>query len=189
MKKINVGIFVGSLRKGSYSRHIANWIVKNNTDLNLQIIEIGQLPIYNQDYDESSPKSYDEFREKVSQCDAFLFITPEYNRSIPAVLKNAIDVASRPWGKNVWTGKPGGIISQSTGNIGGFGANHHLRQVLSFVNVFAMDQPECYVSNSSESISENGEVNERLSGFLSSYMKGYNAWINKFLKGGDTFDY
>ena len=180
MAKKKIGVFVGSLRKDSYSKSIAKWVVANApADLAFEIIDI-DLPLYNQDYDDNSPKGYDSFREKVASCDAYLFVTAEHNRSIPAVLKNAIDIASRPWGKNVWSGKPGGIISQSIGAIGGFGANHHLRQVLSFVDVYVMNQPECYVGNSTDSINDKGVVSEHLAGFLAKYLSSYDVWVNKF---------
>lgn len=182
MEKKKVGVLIGSLRKGSYSKSIAQWVVANApADVAFEIIDLN-LPLYNQDFDENSPKGYEEFRSKIAGCDAYLFVTAEHNRSIPAVLKNAIDIASRPWGKNVWAGKPGGIISQSIGGIGGFGANHHLRQVLSFVDVYVMNQPECYVGNSSESINDKGEVSDHLAGFLKNYVKAYDEWLKKFLK-------
>lgn len=180
---MKIGVFVGSLRKGSYSRAIANFVVKqSSTDLQFEIVEIGNLPLYNQDYDGENIDVYTKFREKVKSFDAYLFVTPEYNRSLPAVLKNAIDVASRPWGQNLWGGKPGAVISQSIGNIGGFGSNHHLRQVLSFVDVYTMQQPECYISNSSESIDENGNISDRTSTFLISFIDSFKTWIGHFRK-------
>lgn len=182
MEKLQIGIFVGSLRKGSYSKSVARWVEKNAPEaLEMRIIEIGHLSLYNQDYDDDSPASYTEFRNLVQTLDGCLFITPEYNRSVPAVLKNALDVASRPWGKNVWDGKPAGVISLSTGNIGGFGASFHLRQSFTFLNLFPMQQPELYISKAQESIDENGNVNsEKLIKLLSTYMSAYAEWIKRF---------
>lgn len=183
MKKTKVGILVGSLRKGSYSKAIANWCLNQlSNEIDWQIIEIGNLPLYNQDYDEQKIEAYDQFRDKVKNVDAYLFITPEYNRSIPGVLKNAIDVASRPYGQNVWTKKPGAVISQSPGNIGGFGSNHHLRQVLSFLDIYTMQQPECYISNSSQYIDEEGNIASKTADFLNSFLNEFQSWIKQFVK-------
>ena len=145
-KTRNVAVLVGSLRKDSINRKVAKALVEVAPEgLKLSFVDIGQLPIYNQDGDEKPPAEWTAFRERISAVDAVLFVTPEYNRSVPAVLKNAIDVGSRPCGKNAWSGKPGAIVSASPGGIGGFGANHHLRQSLVFLNVPAMAQPEAYI--------------------------------------------
>lgn len=182
MKKIKVGVLVGSLRKGSYSSVIANWFVaQENENIEWNIIDISKLALYNLDSDDSKDEAYDLFRCKVKDCDAFLFVTPEYNRSIPAVLKNALDVGSRPYGSNVWAEKPGAIVSQSTGNIGGFGANHHLRQVLTFLNVYTMQQPECYLSNIAKYIDEQGNIAPKTIDFLNSFLSQYISWINRFV--------
>ena len=182
MGKVKVGVFVGSLRKGSYAKAIAVWLKENSPEnLELELVEIGQLPFYNQDFDSDSPASFTAFREKVKTFGAFLFVTPEYNRSVPAVLKNALDVASRPWGQSVWGGKPGGVISHSIGDIGGFGANHHLRQILAFLDIYTMQQPECYVGKSGSSISEDGVVDDHLAKYLGSYLKAYAAWVERFV--------
>ena len=183
MKKIKVGILVGSLRKDSYSLAIAKYIKAHSPEnMDMEIISIADLPLYNQDYDSDSPEAYTTFREEIKNSDAYLFVTPEHNRSIPACLKNALDVASRPWGQNVWSGKPGAIISQSPGNIGGFGAYHHLRQTLSFLDVYTMNQPECYVSNSSNDIDEKSVVSEHLGSFLSKFISSFDQWISNFVK-------
>ena len=124
-KKRDVAVIVGSLRKGSLNRQVANALAElAPATLKLSIIEIGHLPIYNQDGDENPPASWTEFRDRIKAADAVLFVTPEHNRSVPAALKNALDVGSRPYGKNVWSGKPGAVVSASPGSIGGFGANH-----------------------------------------------------------------
>jgi len=144
----SVAVLVGSLRAEAFSRKLARALSElAPAQLQLEIVEIGQLPHYNQDLDAQPPAEWRAFRERVKAADAVLFVTPEYNRSVPGVLKNAIDVGSRPYGQSVWQGKPGAIISVSTGQIGGFGANHHLRQSLVFIDVPTMQQPEAYISN------------------------------------------
>ncbi len=142
----NVAVIVGSLRKDSINRKVARALMElAPKGLTLSMAEIGQLPIYNQDGDDNPPAEWTAFRERIRAVDAVLFVTPEHNRSVPAALKNAIDVGSRPYGKSVWSGKPGAVVSASPGAIGGFGANHHLRQSLVFLNVPAMPQPEAYI--------------------------------------------
>jgi chromate reductase, NAD(P)H dehydrogenase (quinone) len=150
--------------------------------LKLEIIEIGQLPHYNQDCDdEGKPLSeWTEFRERIKPFDGVLFVTPEYNRSIPGVLKNAVDVGSRPYGKNVWERKPGAVISVSPGAIGGFGANHHLRQTCVFVDIPTMPQPEAYIANAAPLFDDKGNItNEKTREFLIKFMEAFAAWIKK----------
>jgi chromate reductase, NAD(P)H dehydrogenase (quinone) len=179
MKK--VAVIVGSLQKNSFNRHTAEAVIGLAPKaLSLEIIEIGQLQMYNQDLDANPPKDWTAFREKIKTFDAVLFVTPEHNRSFPAVLKNALDVGSRPYGANVWNGKPGAVISVSPGAIGGFGANHHLRQVLTFLNVPAMAQPEAYIGSAMNLFDANGILtDESTTGFLKSYMEAFETWINK----------
>ncbi len=176
----DVAVIVGSLRKGSLNRHVANALAELvPPTLKLTIIEIGHLPIYNQDVDESPPAAWTEFRDRIKAADAVLFITPEHNRSVPAALKNALDIGSRPYGKNVWSGKPGAVVSASPGGIGGFGANHHLRQSLVFLNVPAMAQPEAYIGGADKLFDANGKlVNDGTRKFLQGVMQAYAAWID-----------
>src|SRR5437588_9773205 len=143
----NIAVLVGSLRKESFNRKMANALIALAPEsLKPAIVEIGQLPLYNQDLDtENPPREWAAFRDRIRPVQGVLFVTPEYNRSVPGVLKNAIDVGSRPREANVWKGKPGAVISVSPGAISGFGANHHLRQMLVFLNVPAMQQPEAYI--------------------------------------------
>ena len=142
----HVAVLVGSLRNGSFSRKLALALAAiAPPSLKLEIEEIGALPLYNQDDDANPPAPSVEFKARIAACDALLFVTPEYNRSVPGVLKNAIDIASRPYGKSAWDGKPGAVISVSPGAMGAFGANQHLRQSLVFLNVPTMPQPEAYV--------------------------------------------
>jgi chromate reductase len=147
-------------------------------ELKLSIIEIGQLPIYNQDREESPPPQWVQLRERIKAAAAVLFITPEYNRSVPAALKNALGVGSRPYGKNVWSGKPGAVVSASPGAVGGFGANHHLRQSLVFLNVPAMPRPEAYIGHADKLFDEQGKlINDETRQFLQKFMRSYAAWI------------
>jgi chromate reductase, NAD(P)H dehydrogenase (quinone) len=180
MDKIrDVAAIVGSLRKDSINRKVANALAElAPSGLKLSIIEIGQLPIYNQDGDENPPAEWTAFRERIGVADAVLFVTPEYNRSVPAALKNAIDIGSRPYGKSAWGGKPGAVVSASPGAIGGFGANHHLRQSLVFLNVPTMAQPEAYIGGADKLFDANGKlVNDGTRKFLQGFMQAYDAWI------------
>ena len=140
-----VAVIVGSLRKGSFNRKMALALkAMAPPSMTVEIVEIGGLPLYNQDDDAAPPAPSAAFKQAIAGFDAVLFVTPEYNRSVPGVLKNAIDIASRPYGKSAWDGKPAGVISLSPGAIGGFGANHHLRQSLVFLNMPTMGQPAAY---------------------------------------------
>jgi len=178
-KILDVAVLVGSLRKDSINRKVANALAEfAPAGLKPSIIEIGQLPIYNQDVDEHPPAEWTAFRERIRAADAVLFVTPEHNRSVPAALKNALDVGSRPYGKSAWNGKPGAVVSASPGGIGGFGANHHLRQSLVFLNVPAMAQPEAYIGGADKLFDASGKlVNEGTRKFLHSFMGAYAAWI------------
>jgi len=180
MDKIrDVAVIVGSLRKDSINRKVANALAElAPAGLKLTIIEIGHLPIYNQDGDENPPAAWTEFRERIRAADTVLFVTPEHNRSVPAALKSALDVGSRPYGKSAWSGKPGAVVSASPGGIGGFGANHHLRQSLVFLNVPAMAQPEAYIGGADKLFDANGKlVADGTRKFLQEFMQAYAAWI------------
>ena len=180
MDKIrDVAVIVGSLRKDSINRKVANALAElAPAGLKLTIIEIGHLPIYNQDGDENPPAAWTEFRERIRAADTVLFVTPEHNRSVPAALKNALDVGSRPYGKSAWSGKPGAVVSASPGGIGGFGANHHLRQSPVFLNVPAMAQPEAYIGGADKLFDANGKLAaDRTRKFLQEFMQAYAAWI------------
>jgi chromate reductase len=177
----NVAVLVGSLRKGSLNRKLAlALIAMAPPSLALKIVEIGQLPLYNQDTDEAPPATWTDFRKTIAGSDAVLFITPEYNRSVPSALKNAIDVGSRPYGKSAWAGKPGAVISVSPGVIGGFGANHHLRQSLVFLNVPAMQQPEAYIGGADKLFAEDGSIsNPQTHDFMTKYLAAFEQWITR----------
>lgn len=175
----DVVVLVGSLRKDSLNRKAARAIAAlAPASLNLEIVEIGQLPFYNQDLDKTPPPPWTAFRDRVRAADAVLFATPEYNRSVPGVLKNAIDVGSRPYGSSVWSGKPAAIVSVSPGPIGGFGANHHLRQSLVFLDMPAMQQPEAYIGNASTLFDDQGNItNDDRRTLLQNFASTFAAWI------------
>lgn len=181
MSKINVAVFLGSNRKESYSKKLALALRDlSSQDLNLDVIDISDLILYNQDLEDENrePQSWLKLRETIRKYDAVLFITPEYNRSIPPVLKNAIDIGSRPYGQNAWNKKPGAIISISPGGMGGFGANHHLRQVLTCLNVPVMAQPEAYIGNVYDLFDAKGALqNEGTVKFLSKFLISFQKWI------------
>ena len=177
MKKI--AVFVGSLRKDSINRKMANALIALAPgSLKLDIIDIGNLPLYDQDLEAELPAGWAQFREQMKAYDGVLFVTPEYNRSVPGVLKNAIDVGSRPREKSVWDKKPGAIISVTPGAMGGFGANHHLRQCLVFLNVPTMQQPEAYIGNAGSLFDADGNIsNDSTKQFLTKYMQAFADWV------------
>jgi chromate reductase, NAD(P)H dehydrogenase (quinone) len=179
MTQKKLAVLVGSLRKESLNRKMAKALTALAPEaLKLDIIEIGGLPLYDQDLDDTPPAAWAEFREQLMKYDGVLFVTPEYNRSVPGVLKNAIDVGSRPYGKSVWDGKPGAVMSISPGAIGGFGANHHLRQTLVFLNVPTMQQPEAYIANAANLFDESGELaNDSTRKFAAKFIKAFAAWV------------
>jgi len=177
----DVAVLVGSLRGASFTRKVVGALAELVRDqLRLEIVEIGQLPLYNEDLEQQPPPGWVEFRARVRRADAVLFATPEYNRSVPGGLKNAIDVGSRPYGSSVWQGKPGAIISVSPGAIGGFGANHHLRQSLVFLDVPAMQQPEAYVGRAATLFDDTGRLtNADTRDHLVKFGQAFARWIER----------
>lgn len=176
------GVIVGSTRKNSYSEAVAKAIVKGlPADSEVTFINIKDLPLYSQDYDADSIESYTTFRNAVAAQDAIIFVTPEHNRSISAALKNALDVASRPWGESVWAGKPALAASQSISGISGILANHVLRQSLVFLDMPTMQQPEVYIGESNKLFDENLEpTNEGTKEFLASVGNKFSQFVAKF---------
>jgi chromate reductase len=177
----DVAVIVGSLRKASFTRRVALALeMLAPPELKLRIVEIGDLPLYNQDADDEGapPPQWRTFRDAIRPADAVLFVTPEYNRSVPGVLKNAIDVGSRPYGKSVWDRKPAAVVSVSPGAIGGFGANHHLRQSLVFLNMPTLQQPEAYVGGAASLFADDGTIKvDGTRDFLRVVMDRFAAWI------------
>ena len=178
----NVAMIVGSLRKDSFTRKVGNALIGlAPTSLHIETVEIGQLPLYNQDLEtEAPPAEWTAFRERIRGMDGVLFATPEYNRSIPGALKNAIDVGSRPYGESAWAHKPAAVISVSPGQMGGFGANHHVRQCCVFLDMPCMQQPEAYVSHADKILDERGNVVERSRDFLSKFITAFATWVDQF---------
>ncbi len=179
MKKYKIGVIVGSLRKESFNLKTAKALMELAPEsLSLELVNIADIPMFNQDLEETPPKEWVALREKIKSVDGLLFLTPEYNRSVPAVLKNIIDVGSRPYGKNVWTEKPGAVVSVSTGGISGFGANHHLRQSLTFVNVPTMAQPEAYIGGAATLFDDKGQLmSDGTKKFLKTFMEAFEKWV------------
>lgn len=175
-----IAVIVGSLRKDSWNRKVARSLVlMAPSSLEMEILEIGQLTMYNQDDDGAPPATYVEFREKLKQYHGVLFCTPEYNRSMPAVLKNALDVGSRPYGQSAWDGKPCAVISATPGGTGAFGANHHLRQCLVFLNMPAMQQPEAYLSKIDAAFEGDKLTNDSTRAFLQKFIDAFAAWVER----------
>jgi NAD(P)H-dependent FMN reductase len=174
-----VAVIVGSLRKGSLSRMVAQALIARAPEgIGGRILEIGDLPLYNEDLDPGPPEPWARFRKEVSQSRAVLFVTPEYNRSIPGCLKNAVDVGSRPQGKSVWSGLPAGVVSVTPYKLGAFGANHALRQTFVFLDMPVMQQPEAYIGGAAELFGAGGEVkNADTDMFLKDFMESFAAWI------------
>lgn len=180
-KTYNVAVLVGSLRKASINRKLALALADlAPQNLKLEIVEIGELPLYNEDIDvDPAPAAYSTFRNALKAADAVLFVTPEYNRSIPAPMKNAVDVASRPYGQSALSGKPAGVVSASPGAIGGFGANHQLRQALVFLDMPLLQQPEAYLGGAGNFFDENSKLNDSIKPFLQKYIDTFAAWVEK----------
>jgi chromate reductase len=178
-----VAVLVGSLRRESFNRKMAHVLAALAPEsLKLEIVEIGGLALYNEDAEADPPPSWRAFRDEVGAAEALLFITPEYNRSVPGVLKNAVDVGSRPYGHSVWNAKPGAVVSVSPGAVGGFGANHHLRQSMVFLNVPVMQMPEAYIGGAASLFDADGQLQkDDVREYLSKFMTSFAAWIEKML--------
>ena len=177
-----VAVIVGSLRKDSLNRKAAEALAAlAPATLALEIVAIGDLPLYDEDLEgDGAPEAWTKFRQQVSQADAVLFVTPEYNRSVPGLLKNAIDVGSRPYGQAVWAGKPAAVMSTSMGALGGFGANHHLRQMLTFFDMPVLQQPEAYVGNAHTLFDEHGNVSNEVSqAFFKRFIDTFGTLIER----------
>ncbi len=178
MAQKKIAVIVGSLRKESLNGKMAKALMRLAPSLlECELIGIGDLPLYNQDLDDDPPSAWKAFREKIRVSDGVLFVTPEYNRSVPGALKNAIDVGSRPYGKSAWAGKPAAVVSVSPGAIGGFGANHHLRQSLVFLDVPAMPQPEAYIGHAGDLFDANGDLAGATREFAAKFMAAFAAWV------------
>ena len=182
MSTKKIAVIIGSLRKASLNRQFAHEaIAMAPPSLSLEIVEIGELQLYNEDLEGDGitpPAAWTHFREKVAPMDGVLFFTPEYNRSVPGVLKNAIDVGSRPYGASVWAGKPAAIVTISPGSVGGFGANHHLRQSMVFLDMPLLQQPEAYIGGADKLLGADGKLNNQSSQkFLKKFVDAFAKWV------------
>jgi len=185
MMTYKIAILVGSLRKDSINRKVARSMCAIRGDnLDCSMVEIGNLPLYNQDSDANPPAEYVEFRRKVAEADGVLFVSPEYNRGIPGVLKNAIDVGSRPYGQSVFHKKPAAIITASPGSIGGFGANHQIRQACVFLDMPVMQQPEAYLGHvTDDSFDADGCLKEGpLKELVTTLAHAFHDWVDVIIR-------
>lgn len=184
MSEYKIGVIVGSLRKESFNRKTAHAMIEQAPEkMSFEFLDIGHLPFFNEDLENQPPQEWENFRGKIKEMDAFLFFTPEYNRSIPGVLKNAIDVGSRPYGQNSWDDKPAGVVSVSISKISGLGANHHLRQSLVFVNMHTMAQPEAYIGDAGGLFDDSGKLTqEDTKEFFKNFIQAFEQWIGSFVR-------
>jgi NAD(P)H-dependent FMN reductase len=175
----SVAIIVGSLRAASFSRKMARALMEHAPkSLSCSIVEIGDLPLYNEDLDDKPPPAWARFREEMQAATAVLFVTPEYNRSVPGGLKNAIDVGSRPANKSVFDGMPSGVVSVTPYKLGAFGANHALRQTFVFLNMPVMQQPEAYIGGVADLFDDSGKLtSDETAKFLDKFMQAFAHWV------------
>lgn len=183
METINIAVIIGSARKDSFTKKIA-FILQELApkEFNFNYVDITKIPYYEEDLEGTSdePKEWRVFREQIQNNEALLFVTPEYNRSFPAIVKNALDVGSRPYGKSVWNDKPAGVVSISPGSLGGVNATNHLKQVLAFLNVHVIQQPEVYIASVHTLLDQKGKLNnKKTQEFLTMYLQGLKEWILK----------
>jgi len=180
MERYRIAVIVGSLRKESLNRMMANAVVKlAPPDFSFEQAQIGDLPLYNQDDDANQAESVKRLKGEITAAQGLLFVTAEYNRSIPGVLKNAIDHASRPYGQSAWAGKPAGVMGVSVGPIGTAAAQQHLRNVLAYLDVKTLGQPEAYIHAKEGLFDGAGDIGEGSRKFLQKWMDQYVAWVKK----------
>lgn len=184
MTQFHVAVVVGSLRKDSFNRKLANAIVKlAPSDFSFKQVQIADLPLYNQDDDENQAESVKRLKREIAASQGLLFVTAEYNRSIPGVLKNAIDHASRPYGKNAWAGKPAGVLGVSVGATGTSMSQQHLRNVLAYLDVPTLGQPEAFVQAKDGLFDDAGDIGANSRKFLQTWMDRYVAWVRMHAAG------
>jgi chromate reductase len=176
-----VAVFVGSLRRDSLNLKLAKALAKlGQPKFRFNFAELGDLPIYNQDLEANLPAGVVRMKEEIAGADAVLFVTPEHNRSIPSVLKNAIDWGTRPWGQNSWAGKPGSIVGTSPGNVGTAAGQAHLRSVMTVLDVILLGQPEVYFVTKPGLIDDNDAVTDAATReFLQGYLTRFDAWVGQ----------
>jgi chromate reductase, NAD(P)H dehydrogenase (quinone) len=180
MSEYKIAVIVGSLRRDSFNRKLAEGLKKlAPADFSFHDVKIGELPLYNQDDDGSQAPSVKRLKAEIGAANGLLFVTPEYNRSIPGVLKNAIDNASRPYGQSAWAGKPAGVIGISVGAIGTAVAQQHLRTILAYLDVPTLGQPEVFIQMKEGLFGTDGGIGSATRNFLQGWMDRYVAWIKK----------
>jgi chromate reductase len=180
MAQYQIAVIVGSLRRDSFNRKLADALVKlAPADFSFKQVSIADLPLYNQDDDANPAESVKRLKAEISASQGLLFVTPEYNRSVPGVLKNALDHASRPYGQSAWKGKPGGVIGVSPGAMGTAMAQQHLRNVLAYLDVPTLGQPEAFVQAKEGLFDESGNIGSASKPFLQGWMDQYVAWVKR----------
>jgi chromate reductase len=181
VSQYQIALVVGSLRKDSFNRKVANALVKlAPPEFSFKHIRIDDLPLYNQDNDENPVESVKRLKNNIATAQGILFVTPEYNRSVPGVLKNALDLASRPYGQNAWAGKPAGVLGASIGAIGTAMAQQHLRNILAYLDAPTLGQPEAFIHVKEDLFDEAGAFGESSKKFLQSWMDTYVVWVKRF---------
>ncbi|KEY19587.1 NADPH-dependent FMN reductase [Kaistella antarctica] len=177
-----VALIVGSLRKESFNRKVANEFIRFAPDnLKLEIVEIKELSFFNEDIENNPPQEWLDYKKQLDDADAFLFVSPEYNRTIPGVLKNAMEIGARPPKENSWKGKPGAVVTVSPGLIGGLGANQTIREAAVSLNIPMMQQPEAYIGQIKDKLLEDGvTVNEKTEKFMKTFLEAFEIWVNRF---------
>ncbi|MGH8783325.1 NADPH-dependent FMN reductase [Paraburkholderia sp.] len=177
----HIAVIVGSLRRDSTNRQLANALISLAPEgFSFDIVDIGSLPLYSQDYDADFPEVARQFKQRIEAANGLLFVTPEYNRSVPGVLKNALDWGSRPWGKSVWGGKPGAVIGTSPGAAGTALSQQHLRNILAYLDVPTLGQPEMFIKYDPSRIDETGKiVNDDTRKFLQAFIDRYVGWVER----------
>lgn len=178
-----VAVIVGSLRNNGFSARLAQALISISPQiLSPAIVEIGQLPLYNQDDEYDPPEQHVRFRSRLERANAILIVTPEYNRGVPGALKNALDIASRPHGRSVLAGKPAAVASQSPGAMGGMAANHSLRLALMAMNLATMPQPEIYLANADRCFAADGKLRDAApAALLANFMEAFAVWVARFV--------
>lgn len=180
MEKYKIAVLVGSLRQDSFNRKLADGLIRMGApEFSFHLVEIGDLPLYNQDDDAHQAPSVKRLKNEIAAAQGVLFVTPEYNRSVPGVLKNAIDHASRPYGESVWGGKPAGILGISIGAIGTALAQQHLRNITAYLDMPTLGQPEVFLQAKDDLFDQDGNIGPASKDFLQGWMDKYMAWVKK----------
>ncbi len=180
MTQYNIAVITGSLRRDLFNRKLGHGLIKlAPAEFSFQEVQIGDLPLYNQDDDASPAPSVKRLKSEIAAAQGLLFITPEYNRSVPGVLKNAIDHASRPYGQSAWAGKPAGVIGVSIGAIGTALAQQHLRNILAYLDVPTLGQPEAFIQAKEGLFEADGSIGAASRQFLQGWMDRYVAWVKR----------